>query len=222
MTEIIKQRLVGMLIVVIAGVVFLPDLLDGQKQLTKEEFKKVPAKPEFDEQPILTEFPAQKVADALAQAPVNEQIADDADNEAAKPNTSPDNQQAKPVAPNNSDKTASEANSKVVVNTLTTDNTVATTNNETAVTPQPIAIKEPAWILQLGSFKHKENVNSLREKLLNAGFKTFTKPVKTKSGILSKVYLGPELDKAKLVQAQAKLKELVGLEGKITRYDPTR
>lgn len=218
MTEIIKQRLVGMLIVVIAGVVFLPDLLDGQKQLTKEEFKKVPAKPEIDEQPILTEFPADKVSAALAQAPKNDQKADDE----PKPVTPP---------PSSNDTLAEEKaerqTSTVVVNTLKEEgleSTASTIENKPAASSvdKPSAFKQPAWILQLGSFKHKENVNSLRQKLADAGFKTFIKPVQTKSGVLSKVYIGPELEKETLIAAQAKLKELVGLQGKITRYDPLK
>lgn len=214
MSEIIKQRLVGMLIVVIAGVVFLPDLLDGEKQLTKEEFKKVPAKPEINEQPILTEFPAQQISDAMLNAPVNNTIPTDLD---VKPEKQVVNQ----------DGSVNVAASDIIEKGNTTQVSTLKEEVSTIQSPSPTAnnqvkFKEPAWILQLGSFKHKENVNVLRKKLADAGLKTFTKPVQTKGGVLSKVYLGPELDKDVLILAQAKIKEIADVEGKITRYDPIK
>ena len=210
MTELIKQRLVGMLIVVIAGVVFLPDLLDGKKQLTKEEFKKIPPKPEVNEQPILTEFPREQVMESMAEAPQNNDV----------------------IA---SDAVTVSATDKVEINVLPQEDevsnpqveTASNDNSESAPEQSDVGettsdFKQPAWILQLGSFKHKENVDALRQKLQEAGFNTFTKPVQTKAGVLSKVYLGPAVEKSELQEAQLKLKELVGLEGKITRFDPIK
>lgn len=218
MTEIIKQRLVGMLIVVIAGVVFLPDLLDGEKQLSKEEFRKVPAKPEIDEQPILTDFPRQQVETALAEAPrFNGEVSDSDAAESAEVQELP---QAPVMVEANTDETAKEvSNTEQGEQSEQTTEVASTTKRNSGKRADFV---EPAWILQLGSFKHKENVDALRKTLLDAGFQTFIKPVQTKSGVLSKVYLGPELKKETLVDAQATLKELVGLEGKITRYDPIK
>ena len=39
MTSAFKNRLIGSSILIIAAIVFLPDLLDGQKQVVKDEFK---------------------------------------------------------------------------------------------------------------------------------------------------------------------------------------
>lgn len=186
MTELIKQRLVGLILVAIAGAIFLPDLLDGKKQLSKEEFKKIPPRPEIVEKPDLTEFPAQRVAEAMAQIPEPKDIvaADD------KP-----------------------SNTNVVAEPM---------DQEEKVDEQPTqsTFKESAWILQLGSFRHKENVDALVNKIHQAGFKTFIKPVETKAGVLSKVFIGPEIEKANLEKAQQKLKELTGLDGKVTEYTP--
>jgi len=212
-TELIKQRLVGMLIVVIAGVVFLPDLLDGKKQLTKEEFKKVPAKPEVDEQPILTEFPRQEVVEAMLTAPQpSEREADDSELEgsdevASAVQSVPEIENADLVKSLREDEGRSEVNIQA---------------NQRLQVAKQSEFKKQAWILQLGSFKHKENVDALRQKLKEAGFDTFTKPVKTKAGLLSKVYIGPEFSKATLEVAQTKLKEIAGIEGKITRFDPIK
>lgn len=49
MTTTFTNRLVGTAILVIAAVVFLPDLIDGHKQVRKDDFKAVPERPEFAE-----------------------------------------------------------------------------------------------------------------------------------------------------------------------------
>jgi DedD protein len=47
MTDVFKNRLIGSAILMVAAIVFLPDLLDGQKQVVKDDFKAVPERPEF-------------------------------------------------------------------------------------------------------------------------------------------------------------------------------
>lgn len=47
MTAVFRNRLIGSAILIIAAIVFLPDLLDGQKQVNKDDFKAIPERPEF-------------------------------------------------------------------------------------------------------------------------------------------------------------------------------
>ena len=47
MSSVLTNRLVGSAILIIAAVVFLPDLLDGQKEIRKDDFKAIPERPEF-------------------------------------------------------------------------------------------------------------------------------------------------------------------------------
>lgn len=207
MTEIIKQRLVGMLIVVIASVVFLPDLLDGQKNSVKEEFKKLPPRPESVETPIIREFPTEKVNVALANAPqVDEQeLADDAPAEGLEDNTTQVSKLAKETA-------------LPAVNAEPNSSTVTNSNDVTEQAEQ--RFKDNAWVLRLGTFRNKPNVDALLNKLETAGVKTFVKPVEAKAGTLYRVFVGPELEKSKLEKAQQTLKELTGLDGKITQFQP--
>ena len=246
MTELIKQRLVGMLIVVIAGVVFIPDLLDGQKQTSKSDFKKIPEVPEFNKQPKLTEFPSAEVSETVSQVTESDEIASDdlmvnqsENNDSGfKPQESGSAQTTNTLNEQGSSKqtvaSGSDINSDKEDTTTNSSNMNANSANKagaetletlvaqvsqnpapkvasSTVIQKPSKFEKPLYILQLGSFKHKENVTTLRNKLKQAGYETYTKPVKTKSGVLSKVYIGPEV----------KLKELTGLAGKITRFEPT-
>ena len=220
MTDLIKQRLVGIIIVVIAGIVFLPDLLDGKKSITKESFKKLPVRPDFDQQPIITEFPKERIIANfdnnrhLLNTEVEEVkslVIEDTDHIA---NAKRGDESAKLLVTDEVNKTKEVANEHVNNVKPTPEMTHQTSNNK----DDPFVSQ--AWILQLGSFKHKENVVALTDKLKESGFDTFIKPVETQAGTLSKVFIGPEMDKSELEKAQFKLKELTGLDGKITRFSP--
>ncbi len=43
-----QSRIVGTIILAAVGVIFLPDILDGEKQHFKEEFAKIPLKPDLE------------------------------------------------------------------------------------------------------------------------------------------------------------------------------
>lgn len=79
MTSAFKNRLIGSSILIIAAIVFLPDLLDGQKQVVKDEFKAIPQRPEFStvqqEQVFTKQQLAEKQQELLA-TPVNEPAVD--------------------------------------------------------------------------------------------------------------------------------------------------
>jgi len=227
MTNLIKQRVVGMLLVLIAGIVFLPDLLDGKKQQTKEQFKKLPARPQSEASPIVTDFPTEEVLNTIKNAPQLIEIKADDEKETTKDMTSKEEAEVTSIVSNNSQsapKAQLEKSTELAKNQEPEKTKAASTNvaktTEKKVTPVQADFEKNAWILQLGSFKHKENVDALEKRLTDAGFKVFIKPVQTKAGLLSKVFVGPELDRKSLEKAQLTLKELTGLDGKITQFDP--
>jgi DedD protein len=213
MTNLIKQRVVGLLLVLIAGIVFLPDLLDGEKEQTKEEFKKIPIRPQLDESPIVSDFPTDEVLNAIKKAPqVIEVTADDDETAQAVAESKP--AKSEPVKSNPPESKVNSSETKTVVTKIAPEKPIV------EVKPVQADFKKEAWILQLGSFKHKGNVDALEKRLKKAGFKVFIRPIETKSGILSKVFVGPELDRKNLEKAQVTLKELTGLNGKITKFVP--
>ena len=79
-----------------------------------------------------------------------------------------------------------------------------------------------AYVIQLGSFSHKANVEALMKKLRNAGFTAFTRPIKTRNGELTKVFVGPQLDKTDLEQKLPDLEKLTKLKGRLTQFDITK
>lgn len=201
------NRLVGTSIVVIAAIVFIPNILDGEKVHYKEGFKAIPERSEFktiDLQESIDEKVAQ--AEPLKQEQIEDIAADDdvltskqsqyaAEPEiveaSIEPQTAPEPVakalepvKAKPIAPRKSEEN----------------------------------LTDMAYVIQLGSFSHAANVKALQAKLKAKGFKTFTKPIKTPNGTLTKVFVGPSLDKGELTKKLPELKALTKLNGKVTQY----
>ena len=73
------------------------------------------------------------------------------------------------------------------------------------------ALSDQAWVVTLDAFSDKKNVKQLRTKLSAAGIKSYTEPVKTSKGELTRVRAGPFASKEAAERARAKL-EAMGLK----------
>ena len=73
------------------------------------------------------------------------------------------------------------------------------------------ALSDQAWVVTLDAFSDKKNVKQLRTKLSAAGVKSYTEPVKTSKGELTRVRAGPFASKEAAERARAKL-EAMGLK----------
>lgn len=98
MTAVFKNRLIGSAILMIAAIVFLPDLLDGQKQVSKDDFKAIPDRPEFAqvaEQQVFQRAQHDAArADAVALPVDNQPVLDSATDPAPTQDVLPDQQYA--------------------------------------------------------------------------------------------------------------------------------
>jgi DedD protein len=67
------------------------------------------------------------------------------------------------------------------------------------------ALGEQTWIVSLDAFSSAANVKQLRTRLSAAGVKSYTEPVKTSKGELTRVRAGPFASREAADQARAKL-----------------
>ena len=197
MAAALKNRLVGTVILVAVAVIILPDMLDGKKSSNGDVFVNVPAAPA--KKPIVNPepFPDERVV-ASAQRPVeivNEKPVDE------------------PGSPVESVPEAS-SDSTAQVNNSPNDDLA----RQTVVEAPEESEQNNSWVIQLGSFRHQKNVKQLLDKLENAGYRAFSRPIETSSGPLTKVFVGPNLNKRELDGALSHLQELTGLRGKVTRF----
>jgi DedD protein len=80
-------------------------------------------------------------------------------------------------------------------------------------------LQDSGWVVQLGVFRNKKNVNELQTKLEKAGYRAFSREVETAAGRLTKVFVGPELERNKLDKALNHLYEISGAKGKVTSFE---
>jgi len=197
------NRLVGTSIVVIAAIVFIPSILDGEKVHYKEGFKAIPDRPEFktiDLQESIDENMAN--AEPLKQDEIEDIQADD---EAFEQQNAMDE----------SDYAVEEKVVEATIKPKAKSKPIAPRKSDKNLTSM-------AYVIQLGSFSHAANVKALQAKLKVKGFKTFTKPIKTPNGTLTKVFVGPSFDKNELQKQLPQLKVLTKLNGKVTQYKVTK
>lgn len=236
----LRNRLVGSVILVAAAVIIIPSVLDGQKVSYKDDFKNVPERAEFKAVPSAKPFPKKEFEQHLPkeELPVTDEQPIDADELEA--------QALSAQSSNENNHTVNEPeepkevlnNGTIVVNTLAKpqsfDNKPGVASQaqkrgteKPAVQKQaskPVAKKTSpftsnAWVIQLGVFGNKANVAALEKRLNDAGFATFNRDVRYKNGkVLTKVFVGPELDKSVLSKSLPKVNKLAGVTGKIANY----
>jgi DedD protein len=216
----LQNRLVGTVIVVAIAVIFLPDLLDGKQESKRDLFVKLPQKPSMKKVQSPSSFDTDKVKEAATRKVevISEQAVDDnpASNlpAATKFESRTTDVQVPDVYQNGEPAAVvqtSEANkAKTKVSSL----------QQQTVVEQDVdrLLASAGWVVQLGSFRHQKNVKELLNRLEKAGYRAFSRPVKTNSGTLTKVFVGPDLQKNNLENALSHLKELTNLQGRVTPF----
>lgn len=256
-----QNRLVGTVILVALVVIFLPDLMDGNKLEQKEEaFAKIPLRPELEPaKPVLqvsaaSTLPAdhlasQQQASAATQWQVEEigdtvtlaanqasaaAQAQPATQVAAKPEPKPvpkpevvakkpvEQPKPKPVPPKPVEVKKPVESKPQVGQIKSMDDLIASKMTTQAATPAPAAAApaQGSWILQLGAFKNADSVNALVGKLRAAGYSAQTSPRTPVQGQINRVFIGPDVSKAKLQGMQSRISQMTGLSGSVVAYNP--
>ncbi len=205
-----QNRLVGTIIVAAVAIIFLPDVLDGDKKTYQDNFETIPRAPEVDFPAANKNFPQEKLA-SLPQESTSDEVALDDESAIDLANVLSE----KAVTVTTLSKEPSFSSSPVQASAK------SDSENKIKVLPQKAILKQ-AWVIQLGSFRHQNNVDDLVNKLKKEGYTVFTKPIKTKNGKLTKVFIGPELIKSSLQAKLPALKKLTNVQGKVARFYPTK
>jgi len=201
----LQNRLVGTVIIVALAVIFLPDLLDGKKQTKQDIQVSIPKVPEV----LSMQQPSEVDMEALNQqaqitASIELEIAVD-----DEPSTELESSRPTMNIP-----TSNNASSELNMQPQNPNASLAYQTQILIADPQDSA----GWVVQLGSFRHQKNVRELINVLEKAGYRTFSRPVQTPSGELTKVFVGPEIEQEKLKMALPHLNEITKLKGRLTPF----
>lgn len=231
-----QNRLVGTIIVAAVLIIFLPDILDGKKKSYQAQFEQIPAQAQTFSTTITQTFPQEKLEKLPKTVIVNKTALDDqssageatANGFKQSPVTAKSANHASQSATNSANNSASKvtpAKKPAVVAAAQQEKQASVVNKQTEQKtaskklPEK-SVAQQAWVIQLGSFRHKKNVEELISKLKKAGYTVFTRPIKTTNGVLTKVFIGPELIKSKLEKQLPALKKLTSVQGKLARFYP--
>ena len=212
MTAVFRNRLIGSAILMIAAIVFLPDLLDGQKQVSKDDFKAIPERPEFasvaQQQVFAQDQHDASRAEAMAlpteQADGTDPQPDatsvqngetlpdqtyasvSTDSAAAKPTelvTAPQQVNDVPKTAQQPEATTQQNAVAAVADKINKPELIrATEKTETNKVADTKPLNKAAWVVRVGSFGKEANANALISKLRAAGFATFSRKMVNAQG----------------------------------------
>ena len=209
MNEVLKQRLVGALILVALGVVFWPIIFVEPGQQEEESLARIPPRPDVSTLPI-------EPPDMAGLRPSGELVRTDqpAPELDSAPDDSPDAQTAGKSEPA---ETVKPPESAPAVATKPETRP----RSEPPVKPQLDAEGIPVtWILRVASVSSAEKSDALRKELLAMGHKAYVKKVKSGGQTLYRVYIGPKVEKARLEDVRSEIDARFGVESMISRYYP--
>jgi len=201
MNDILKQRLVGALILVALGVVFWPIIFVEPGERSTVGQVRIPPPPVIDTTPI--ESPGQEGLRASPEAEPEDslepaEVAATFDPGAADADTPPVAPAPAP-APTPESRTRSEPPEKPALDSKGV----------------PLA-----WILQVATVSSAAKADELRDRLLATGEKAYVKKLVTGEKVLYRVYVGPNFERAQLQKIQAGIDSRFGVHSLIVRYKP--
>ncbi len=207
-----KQRVVGIAVILIAAVVILPVLFDGQGSYDLPIESRIPEPTPFPVAPrIIPERPV-IVADT-------DQIRLDADAPAAS--TEP----VEPVAQTNNDAEPTPvSNDTDSTAAVSIDDIIASLNLDSPlpddIAPNLDAVGLPdGWSVRLASFSNEANALNLLQRLQGQGHRAYTRQIPSEQGPLTAVFVGPSVDRGAAQQLQQQLQEQFQLAGIVVRYE---
>lgn len=229
MDQSTKQRLVGIAVIVIAAVVLLPVLFDGQGSYELPIESRIPEPSPFPIPPrIIPERPTiaadtdptPVIADGSVEPGLQDPVTQDSiapDQVAADVANNAD---AAPVAPPavTTDDSAPVSIDDIIASLNLDAAQREPDTNDTAPRLDADGLPE-GWSVRLASFSSEANARNLVERLQSAGHRAYTRELESSQGPLVAVFVGPGVDRAAVQQLQQQLQEQFQLAGIVVRYE---
>ena len=219
MNFLLKQRLIGAIVLVALGVIFIPMFLEGPKEPVVPDMQSVPRQeimPPAGESQGFAE--TEKVLPLPPMSVINQPQPEKKEPEQNQQKRAAEKKleetgQNKPVAPETKPKVKSEQPPK----TAPVKSATSTIKTETKPA-DPSADKLGSWIIQAGSFSSQKNAFALRDKLRKAGYVTQVERVVIGKGETYRVRIGPYLDRDKAESNIDKLNKAFQLNSRVMSY----
>lgn len=210
MNDILKQRLVGALILVALGVVFWPIIFVQPGGESSTELRSIPPPPGVSMAPIAA-------PDEVGLRGSLELTGED------------DNQRVEVSRAVDSD--PEEGEEVLVPSPTQTEGTavpppsaVSSTRETRTEAPEPLAMDSDglpvAWTLQVATLSSSDKADALRRQLLDMNHKAYVTQVQRDGKMLYRVCIGPKFERSQLEGLQANIDARFGVNSLVARYMP--
>lgn len=212
MDDGLKQRLIGAFVLLAIAVIFLPAFFDRERMQPVDKKTQIPAAPHIETNEIADTERTE--VDVEAKPP--ETMFTPEDKKAEEKEESKD---AVSAANDSKEKQQASSTNKTVESQETTKNNEKSIATSEAVTKDENGVPQ-GWVLQVASFKEQARATALLQKLNAAGYKAFTKTVKTPQGEMTRLYVGPKLNKNQLLKEKNNIEKQFKLSTIVTKFSP--
>ena len=216
MDNILKQRLIGALILVALGVVFWPIIFVEPEGPGGLPGARIPPPPAVDSSPIEPPDTAglRQAPEVVAQREARaEEAAALAEAEPAVVLPEPEPEPAPEPVPEQA--TVAESEQRAVAEPTRSTRKAAPESPQLDAQGIPVA-----WLLQVVSLSNKSRAESIRDDLIADGHKAYVKPIKSADRTLYRVYIGPKFERAQLERIQGEIDRQLGVKSLVARYVP--
>jgi len=198
-----KQRMIGAIVLIALGVIFIPILLNGEAD---------------DGMPLFGSNIPERHKSITQMKPLN------LSSNIPPPQTKMietivvDELSPEIVVQKNEDKVSS-LEEKVVDSTQSSQ--ISQSSKPAAkevIQTKKKTLKATAWIIQVGSFSSKKNALALQNKLRKKKYHAFVEAVKKKSKVSYRVRIGPEVKKSSAEITMKRLKKEMKINGIVMKY----
>jgi DedD protein len=191
----LKHRLIGAAFLAAIAVIFLPGFFKEKQDNQISTKSQIPVRPGI----VPVEFNAPKPVPDIVPAPAPETmfVPDEAAEQVINSNT---------------------ASSLVAANKST--QIIAPAQKAVAAMPLNAEDLPNAWVVQVGSFSTKEAANKVRDDLQVDGFKAYVRTVPNGSSSISRVYVGPKLDKTEALAIKGQIDKRLKVKSMVMQFRP--
>lgn len=219
MNQTTRQRITGSLVLAVTALVLLPVIFDGEGSYQPDVQPEIPPRPT---QPQAALPEAQRPAITADSAAIR-----------IRPETPAtviisDTNDAQSVVQPETDNTGvtalqESADSEPAQQTQQQAEPVAapaTGSTEAAgVATLDVQGLPEGWSVRLGSFASTENASNLVARLQSAGHRAYTRRIQSDQGMLTAVFVGPQVDRATAQTLMERLRQEFQLNGMVVRYE---
>ena len=208
-----KQRLVGVAVLVALAVIFVPVLFNLQPSQPLDTTSQIPPAPDID--PVAFEEPEVPAVDN--EVPPHDEVfaveapasPAQADNEEQNANGGGESVEDEPVA------------SEPLPSRETPEETVAemAAAPETAPTLAESGLPE-AWVIQVGSYSRADSAAGQVARLKEAGFKAYAQRAEAAGKIVHRVLVGPFVSRKTAESDKRQVDAALGVKSLILSYEP--